>query len=122
MSELLIQTADWKKEKHSPSIVAPEVIVPGEAFKVQFGIGAEIAHPNTLEHHITYITLFFQPEGNKFPYQVAHIEFSAHGEVDTFTNPWAKVMVKVAGPGKFVALSHCNIHGLWEGTTEVKVA
>ncbi|NSW53188.1 MAG: hypothetical protein HPY85_11840 [Anaerolineae bacterium] len=117
----LIQTADWKKEKHSPVVEAPEAVKAGEAFKVAFGIGKEIAHPNTAEHHITYITLFFQPEGNKFPYQVAHVEFSAHGEVETFTDPWAKVMVKVNSAGTFIALAHCNIHGLWEGTKEVKL-
>lgn len=122
MSELLIQTADWRKEKHAPTIELPEVITAGEPFKVAFGLGKEISHPNTLEHHITSITLFFQPEGNKFPYKVAHVEFSAHGEVDTFTSPWSKVMVKVKGSGKFIAQSHCNIHGLWEATAEVKAA
>jgi len=30
----------------------------------------EIAHPNTTDHHIRWISLYFHPEGNKFTYDV----------------------------------------------------
>jgi len=117
-----IQTADWKKEKHAPVIEVPEVIKAGEAFKVALSVGKEIPHPNTLEHHIAYMTLFFVAEGTKFPVQLAHVEFSAHGEGGLITDPFAKVMVKLNQSGKFIAMSYCNIHGLWENELDVVVS
>ncbi|MBN2047359.1 MAG: class II SORL domain-containing protein [Anaerolineaceae bacterium] len=130
MSEFgsLVQSADWKKEKHSPSIDAPESVKAGELFTVEFGIGKEIAHPNTTAHHIAYISLFFKPDSEKFAHQVAHVDFSAHGESargedanPVFTEPFASVKVKLNESGTFYALSFCNIHGLWESSKEIKV-
>jgi len=117
-----IQTADWKKEKHAPVIECPDVARAGEVFEVQVSVGKEIAHPNTAEHHISWITLYFQPDGNKFPYQVGHFEFNAHGEGSTFTSPVATVSLKIAKPGTLHALSFCNIHGLWESNKEIGLA
>ncbi|MEA2008335.1 MAG: class II SORL domain-containing protein [Chloroflexota bacterium] len=116
-----IQSADWKKEKHAPTITAPNTVKAGEVFEVKVGVGDEIAHPNTLEHHIGWITLYFQPEGGKFPYQVGHFEFSGHGAGDTFTNPSASVSLKVDKPGTLQAVSFCNLHGLWENTKEIGI-
>ncbi len=114
-----IQTADWKKEKHAPVIECPDVVLAGEVFEVQVSVGKEIAHPNTAEHHINWITLYFQPDGGKFPYQVGHFEFTAHGEGNTFASPAATVSLKVDKPGTLRALSLCNIHGLWESSKEI---
>jgi superoxide reductase len=116
-----IQSADWKKEKHAPVIHVPDEIKIGEAFKVMVSIGDEIAHPNTLEHHIAWISLYFLAEGAKFPVQVAHAEFTAHGEGDIFTEPLAKVKLRLAKSGKFIAVSYCNIHGLWENELDIIV-
>jgi len=76
----LIKQADWKKEKHVPVIVAPDEVQAGELFEVKVSMGAEIAHPNTTEHHIPWISVYFHPEGGKFTHQLGHFEFSAHGE------------------------------------------
>ena len=116
-----IQTADWKKEKHAPVIECPDVVQAGEVFAVQVSVGKEIAHPNTAEHHINWITLYFQPEGGKFPYQVGHFEFSGHGEGGVFTQPVASVSLKVDKPGVLHAMSFCNLHGLWESSKEIGV-
>ncbi|MEA3350453.1 MAG: desulfoferrodoxin family protein [Chloroflexota bacterium] len=85
-------------------------------------MGSEIPHPNTAEHHISWIRLYFQPEGSKFPYQVGHFEFSRHGAGDTFTNPSASVSLKVDKPGTLQAASFCNLHGLWESSKEIGLA
>jgi superoxide reductase len=116
-----IQTADWKKEKHAPVIECPDVVKAGEVFEVQVSVGKEIAHPNTAEHHISWITLYFQPEGTKFPYQAGHFEFSGHGEGSVFTEPVASVSLKVDKPGVLRAMSFCNLHGLWESSKEIGV-
>ncbi len=75
-----IQTADWKAEKHVPVIESPDSVAADKVFTVRVSIGKGIPHPNTTEHHIRWIDVYFQPEGDKFLYQVGHFEFAAHGE------------------------------------------
>ncbi|MDD5566298.1 MAG: desulfoferrodoxin family protein, partial [Candidatus Omnitrophica bacterium] len=74
----LFQAADWKKEKHVPVIEAAAKIKKGEAVKVAVSVGKEIPHPNTSEHHIRWIEVYFLPDAEKFPYQAARAEFVAH--------------------------------------------
>jgi len=62
-----IQEADWKKEKHVPVIECPDTVKAGELLQVKASVGKEIKHPNTTEHHIRWIRLFFQPEGGNIP-------------------------------------------------------
>jgi superoxide reductase len=116
-----IQSADWKKEKHVPVIECPDEVGAGETFDVNVAIGKEIAHPNTAEHHIRWITLYFQPEGDKFVYDVGRFEFNAHGEGTAFTHHAATASLKVEKPGTLYAVSLCNIHGLWESSKEIRV-
>jgi desulfoferrodoxin-like iron-binding protein len=54
----LFQEADWKKEKHVPVIECPAKIKKDEMFDVKISIGKEIAHPNTTEHHIAWVSCF----------------------------------------------------------------
>lgn len=124
-----IQKGDWKKEKHVPAIECPDEVKAGEPFEVKLTLGKEIGHPNTTEHHIAWISLYFHPEGGKFTYQVGHFEFTAHGESvegpnqgPVYTQHEVTAHLKVSKPGTLHALSYCNIHGLWEGTKEVKVS
>ncbi len=118
---MFIQKDDWKKEKHMPVIEAPSRVTAGEPFEVKVSIGKEIPHPNTTEHHIAWIDLYFHPEGQKFPHQVGHFAFTGHGEAmagpnqgPVYTQPTLVVTLKVSRPGTFHALAMCNIHGLWE--------
>ncbi len=124
-----IQRADWKKEKHVPTIECPEQVKAGEVFKVKIGVGTEISHPNTTEHHISWITLYFHPEGGKFSHQVGHFEFSAHGESTAgpnqgpvYTHHAVTASLKVNKAGTLHALALCNIHGLWESSKEISVS
>ena len=116
-----IQSADWKTEKHVPTIDCPDKVEADASFTVKVAVGKEIPHPNTLEHHIQWVQLYFQPEGSKFVFQVGQAEFSAHGEASVFTSPFAKFSMKVNSPGTLIALSLCNIHGLWESSKEIEV-
>ena len=124
----LVQAADWKTEKHAPVIEAPESVQSGEEFMVSLTIGKEIPHPNTTEHHIAWIALYFKPDDGKFPFLVGKFEFNGHGESikganegPLFTEPKATVAVKVKESGTFLALSYCNIHGLWESSKPIQV-
>jgi len=123
-----IQTADWKKEKHAPVIECLDRVKAGEMFEVKVGLGKEIAHPNTTEHHISWISLYFHPEGAKFAHQVGHFEFSAHGESTAgpnegpvYTHHQVIALMKTSQPGTLHALALCNIHGLWESSKEISV-
>ena len=125
----LLQSADFKAEKHVPVIEAPANVKKGELFKITVAVGKEIAHPNKTEHHIRWITVYFHPKGEKFPYQIAKAEFTAHGESaqgpDTstvYTHPETTISFKTDKAGTLYAASYCNIHGLWESAKELTVA
>jgi superoxide reductase len=123
------KTDNWKNEKHVPAIEAPLSVKIDEVFEVRVTIGKEVAHPNTTEHHIRWIQLYFMPEGEKFIYQVGNFEFTAHGEAvsapnegPVFTHHCVTVSLKISKPGTLIATSLCNIHGLWENSHEVMVS
>ncbi len=125
----LYQDADWKKEKHAPVIEAPDAVKKGEAVTLAVSVGKEIAHPNTTPHHIRWIEVYFHPDGAKFPFQVARVEFTAHGESpdgpDTstvYSNPSVHCSFRTDKPGTILASSYCNIHGLWESAKKIAVA
>jgi len=124
----LYQSADWKTEKHVPVIEAPDKAKKGELIKVSVSVGKQIAHPNTTEHHIRWIVLYFLPEGEKFPYQLGRFEFDAHGESaqgpntsTVYASPEATVSIKTDKSGTIFASSYCNIHGLWKSSLELKL-
>lgn len=49
-------------------------------------VGKDIAHPNTTEHHISWIKLYYVEEGTTLPYEVARLEFNVHGEAAAGAN------------------------------------
>lgn len=117
------QSADWKAEKHVPVIDCPGEVNAGENFTVTVTIGKEIAHPNTTEHHISWVQLFFRPEGGKFTHQAGNYEFFAHGESaeganagPVYTHHTVTATLSIKKPGILFATSLCNIHGLWESS------
>lgn len=131
MAELkeLLQSADWKKEKHVPVIDAADVLKKGEIAKIAVTVGKEIAHPNTTEHHIRWIEVYFLADGEKFPYQVGRFEFTVHGESalgpntsTVFANPDVVLSLKTEKSGTIMASSYCNIHGLWTSAKKLNVA
>ncbi|MFA5524526.1 MAG: class II SORL domain-containing protein [Tissierellales bacterium] len=115
----LLQTGDWKNEKHVPVIHLPKKIKGSVEFEVKVTIGDEVKHPNTLEHYIKWIKLFYFSEDGKFPVEIANFQFSSHGEGGVFTEPVGTTNVILHKPGFFYAMAYCNIHGLWEHKEEV---
>ncbi len=124
----LFQSADWKSEKHVPVIECPDTVPADEVFEVKVTLGKEVAHPNTTEHHIRWIQLYFYGDGDKFPYQVGNFEFTAHGEAadgadqgPVYTHHSVTAALKIKKPGTLIATSLCNIHGLWESVKDIKL-
>lgn len=122
------QSADWKKEKHVPVIECADTVKEGENLQVSLTVGKEITHPNTTEHHIRWIQLYFKPEGDTVTYQVGSFEFTAHGESAEGANAGAAFSqssvtagLSLKKSGTLYATSLCNIHGLWENSKAVTV-
>jgi len=123
----LLQSADWKSEKHVPVIDVSAPFKEGEFGKVTVSVGKEIAHPNTTAHHIAWIEVYFQADGDKFPYQVGKADFPAHGastdgpdSSGIYTHPEVTCAFKTDKPGTVLAKSYCNIHGLWVNSLQIK--
>jgi len=126
MSKKWIQTADWKNEKHVPAIDI-EGITDGRVV-VKVAVGKEIAHPNTTNHHIKWLDLFFWPEGEKFPVEIGYCTFDHHGEsaqgpdsTGIYSEPVAKFVFKTEKSGTLMATSYCNIHGLWKSEADLNL-
>jgi len=117
----LYQSGDWKGEKHVPVIHLPKDVKKGEYFDIKVLIGEEIAHPNTLEHYIAWIKVYFHEDGAKFPVEIGTVNFAAHGESNIFTDYNATLRFKAEKSGTVYATSYCNIHGLWENSSELKI-
>ncbi|NLF39778.1 superoxide reductase [bacterium] len=119
----LFKTADWKAEKHVPVIEIAGAAKKGQPVAVTVSVGKEIPHPNTTAHFIAWIDVYFMPAEGKFPCQIGRAEFAAHGAStegpDTstvYTAPSATFVFKTDRPGTILAMSYCNIHGLWQNS------
>lgn len=80
-------------------------------------LGKEIAHPNTISHHIRWIKIHFKEDEGEFATEVASAEFGAHGESaegadkgPVYTNHEVTVSMKTAKSGTIYSMSYCNIH------------
>ena len=103
-----------KAETHTPKIEAPEKVKAGEPFKVTVKVGP---HPNTVEHSIRWVELYYYEEGRPFnPVFVGRV-FFAPG----YMEPEVTFTMKVEKPGTLYALAYCNLHGVWENRKEIKV-
>ena len=123
-----VRTDDFKNEKHVPVIELPAQIKAGEPFGVTVTVGKQIPHPNTTEHFIEWISLYFKAGDDPNVYHLGKSDFVAHGasvkgpnKGPAYTNPTACFNVKLEKGGTLFAVSHCNIHGLWESAAEVKI-
>ena len=83
----VIKDGDFKAEKHVPTIEAPEKVKAGEEALVKVMVGQEIKHPNTPLHHISWIQLYFKPEGAAPVVEVARFNYSAHDDTMNLETP-----------------------------------
>ncbi len=104
------------KEKHVPIIDAPSKVKAGEPFTITVQAGKIIAHPNTVEHHIKWIQLYAREKDTRYAVQLGSFEF-----FPTYTEPKVTVSVMLKKNSTLYAIEHCNIHGLWDYSVEVKV-
>lgn len=102
-----------KVETHTPQIEVPEKINPGEPFIVKVEVGP---HPNTVQHSIRRIELYYYEEGRPFnPVRLATIDLEPG-----YAEPKLEITLKLDKPGTLYAIAYCNLHGLWEARKEIK--
>ena len=119
----LAQTGDWTKEKHVPVIDYVgdwSDLKKNNPIKVKITIGKEIPHPNTAEHHIAWVNVYFLPDKEKLLQHVGKFDFNSHGASSTkiFTNPDITFSFKTEKEGTLIVFSFCNIHGLWKNESD----
>ena len=103
-----------KVESHTPKIEAPESVKIGQLFQLDVKVGP---HPNTVEHSIRRIDVYFSEEGRSFnPVHLATTDLTP-----VYTEPNAKIRLKLNKSGTVYAVGYCNLHGLWEGRKQIKV-
>ena len=103
-----------KRESHTPKIEAPARAKADETILVKITVGP---HPNTVEHSIRWVAVFFYEEGRAFnPLSLAKVSFNA-----PTTEPEITLKVKLGKSGVIHALEYCNLHGLWSGKKEITI-
>jgi superoxide reductase len=99
------------KEKHVPII---EISTgSGGADTVNVVVGKEVAHPNTIEHHIAWLEVY-GVKGDGQVISLARADFAP-----AYTSPKVQLKVLLADFETIYATSYCNIHGLWEYSLKV---
>jgi len=100
------------EKKHQPIITAPKSVNKGECFDIEVEVGKLMAHPNEPGHHIEFIELYADHT------YLARMDFSAQ-----VTCPIMKTCASLDHThGKLRVFAHCNLHGTWEGQSEIEVA
>ncbi len=113
-SNIIKTGKDEGKEKHVPTITIDKGHKEARDI-VRVVVGHEVPHPNTMEHHISWIELYGVKKDNE---QVIHLGRTAWAAV--YSNPNVRFQINQIGDFKaFHALAYCNIHGLWSASLEV---
>ena len=104
------------REKHAPVIEIDRAHGKTGTDIVRIIVGKEVAHPNTVEHHIVWAELF----GVKQDGQV--ISLGRTDFTPAYTRPVINIRLDIplAEFKAFGALSYCNVHGLWENILAVQ--
>ncbi len=103
-----------KIESHMPKVDMPDEITIGQPFNINIYVSP---HPNTLNHSIRRIEVYFIEKGRRFnPILIASIDLTP-----TYIEPELTLKIKLDKPGILSVVSYCNLHGLWVYEKEVKV-
>jgi superoxide reductase len=111
IGELIKTGAQEGKEKHVPVIELVECPECKEK-TVKITVGKEVPHPNTVEHHIKWISLYGVKGGI-----AVHVGTFDLGP--TYGVPTVTAHANLGEFSELVAVEYCNIHGLWESSLKL---
>ncbi len=98
-------------KKHVPVITVPQVLKAGEFYEVNIKV-VEIEHPNENDHFIQWIEFY-----------IGSVYLGRFDFAPVMTKPEVTIPLKLSHRGldsTLRAISRCNLHGLWEGSVQVK--
>lgn len=103
-----------KVKSHTPRIDAPDSVKAGKLFEIKVTLGP---HPNTAEHSIRRVDVYFYEEERPFnPILLATVMLTP-----AFAEPNVQLTLKLRKSGTLFAIGYCNLHGLWEARKEIRV-
>jgi len=108
LGDLIKGASQEGKEKHVPVIELVDCPECGEKV-VKITVGKETPHPNTIEHHIKWVTLFGVKGG--IAVHVASFDLGPTYGVSTVVTH-----ANLSDFSELIAIEYCNIHGLWESS------
>ena len=98
-------------KKHVPVIEVPQVVNAGEYFDAKIKVG-EVEHVSENEHFIQWIEFY-----------IGNVYLGRYDFAPVMTKPEVTVSLKLSHSGldsTLRAISRCNLHGLWEGSAQIK--
>ncbi|MCX6639574.1 MAG: class II SORL domain-containing protein [bacterium] len=98
------------EKKHYPTIDMPASVKAWEPFEVKVTIGKELAHPNEGAHFIQWVELYFN-----------EVLISRSELTPTIYEMPVDFRLKLGKSGTLRARARCNLHGIWEGSAELKI-
>lgn len=94
---------------HVPMIMAPDTAETGKPFEVEIQVGEKM-HEMIPTHYIDWVDLYAD-----------EIFLTKIILTPNFTQARFRATLTLNKSSTLRAIEHCNLHGLWEGTKQIKV-
>lgn len=98
------------EKKHYPTIEVPASVKTWQPFDVKITLGKELEHPNEGSHFIQWVELYYNDV------LIGRTELTP-----TIYQFPVTMRIKLGKSCTLRALARCNLHGIWEGSAELKV-
>jgi superoxide reductase len=117
-----LRTKERKVRSHTPVIECPEKVEAGKIFQIKISLGDGTGYPDTTEHHIRRVSLYYSDNDGKTVRQIAGVEFDSHSpNRDALSRYETIVDAKITESGILHAMAYCNVHGLAEAIRQITV-
>jgi superoxide reductase len=117
-----LKTTERKTHSHTPIIECPEKVEAGKIFQIKISLGNGTGHPDTNEHHVRRISLYYSDSEGKTVRQIAGVEFQSHHPgKEALSRYETMVDAKFDESGMLHAMAYCNVHGLAEAIKQITV-
>jgi superoxide reductase len=104
-------------DRHTPHVLAPAAVMPGEPFAVTVKMGRDYVHPDLDNHHIQRLQLF---DGERLLATAVYEPGAASaGREEAKGFSQATFQISLAKRARLSALSYCTQHGLWQSEETV---
>lgn len=107
---------------HTPVIECPDKVEADKIFQIKISLGNGTGHPDTTEHHVRRLSLYYSDSEGRTVRQITGVEFESHSpDRDALSRYETIVDAKIAQSGLLHAMAYCNLHGLAEAIKQITV-